>query len=407
VNGAAANAALGAPGITQGDMRADEQILIDDLNAHGGIAGRKIVPVFHAVDATSNDTADARGEAICADFTQDHHVFVAFTGSEPAAMLTCLMKAGVVVVQDDLSLADSQTFTDNPYYVMVSELSIDRLARTEVSALSAQDYFSGWDPALGAARPTKGKVGVITWDLPAFVRTTKNVLVPALAKAGYPPDAADTVYIAPPQRTSDEGAAAAAVSNAVLKFRSDGVDHVIVFDSSALLTLFFLENAQSQHYFPRYGVSSQNGPQALLDSGAVQKEQLRGSVGIGFVPVIDITPSEDPDSGPLANDSRRRCIKLMTDHGQKFSDANAEAVALTLCNVWWFTRDVFNHAGGALNRAGFLKAVSALGTSFESGLTFGTRFSDTQHDGASMVRYYGYDEACGCMHYRGGNIPTS
>src|SRR5213079_947121 len=39
VSGAAANAALGAPGITQGDEKADVQILIDDVNAHGGILG--------------------------------------------------------------------------------------------------------------------------------------------------------------------------------------------------------------------------------------------------------------------------------------------------------------------------------------------------------------------------------
>jgi hypothetical protein len=404
VNGAAANAALGAPGITQGDEKADAQILIDDVNAHGGVAGRKLVPVFHAVDATSTDTADAIAQSICSDFTQDHHVFVAFVGNQ-ATLLKCLMDAGVVVLNDDVSAADSQTFKDNPYFVMISAFNLDRIAKAEIPALVAQDYFSGWDPSLGAARPApKAKTGVITWDDPNFVRANKGSFLTGLASAGYSPDQNDIVYITPPQRTSDDGAAEAQVANAVLKFRSDGVDHVLIFDSSAGLSLFFLESAQSQHYFPRYSVNSQNGPQALMDTGAIQKQQLVGSVGIGWFPILDISTAEDPDNGPYSNPSRQKCIKLMTDHGQSFSDANAEGVALLYCNSYWFLQRIFSNTGGQVNRPAFLAGIKATGSSFQSTITFGTRFSDTAHDGAAFVRYYAYDDACGCMHYKSGDI---
>src|SRR5207249_10346778 len=40
-NGKAANEAIGAAGITQGDEQANVRVLVDDINAHGGVAGRK------------------------------------------------------------------------------------------------------------------------------------------------------------------------------------------------------------------------------------------------------------------------------------------------------------------------------------------------------------------------------
>src|SRR5437763_937118 len=79
--GGAANAAIGAAGITQGDEKANDQIVIDDINAHGGVAGRKIVPIFHGLDATSTNTLDSQYQAACDDLTQYHKVFAAFAGS--------------------------------------------------------------------------------------------------------------------------------------------------------------------------------------------------------------------------------------------------------------------------------------------------------------------------------------
>ena len=49
----AVNQAAGAGGISVGDTKADGNAIIDDINKHGGIAGRKVVPVWQAVDSTS------------------------------------------------------------------------------------------------------------------------------------------------------------------------------------------------------------------------------------------------------------------------------------------------------------------------------------------------------------------
>ena len=94
----------------------------------------------------------------------------------------------------------------------------------------------------------------------------------------------------------------------------------------------------------------------------------------------------------------------MESKGITFADANAEAVAMGICNTLWFFRDAVKASGNVLNRDGFRAGVERLGTSFQSASVFATRFTPTQHDGGSAVRYYVFDEPCGCMKYTSGNI---
>ena len=56
-------------------------------------------------------------------------------------------------------------------------------------------------------------------------------------------------------------------------------------DYMQLRSLFRTEQ-ESQAFFPRYGFSSQNGAEALLGPGDVRPEQFRGSMGIGWWPIL-------------------------------------------------------------------------------------------------------------------------
>jgi hypothetical protein len=403
-NAGAANAAIGAAGITTGDEEAEFKALIDDINANGGLAGRKVVGVEHPFDTASTKPIDTIYQEACDDWTQDHKIFIAMTGTQEV-MLQCLHERGVFAVEDNLTLSDEATFRRFPYYVEVGSLNLDRAAAAEVPALKAQGWFSGWNAATGQPGGGKAKVGVLTYDRPAFAHAADEVLVPALAALGYGPDAADVVKVTNPQSTQDTGAVAAAVSGAVLKFRSDKVSHVIILDASAVLTLLFLNNAESQHYRPRYGFTSQNGPQALLDPGNIPQAQLIGSKGIGWIPSIDITPSRNPPNGPYSNDARRACLALMSKHGITFSDANAESIAYAHCNEFWLIRDAFKRMGdGPITRDALLRAVESFGTSFQAANGFETRFGPGRHDGAGAARYYAYDGGCGCMTYTSANV---
>jgi len=405
VNGAAANAAIGAAGISQGDEKQNTEVLISDINAHGGVAGRKLVPIYATLDATSSAPVDSQYQAACDTLTQDHKVFVMFAGTSPV-LIQCAHNRNVVAVTTNLTESDSGTFNRFPYYYEVDSLNLDRIAASEVAGLQAQNYFSGWDANAGRPAPGKAKVGVLVTDEPSFTAATNRTLLPALAKAGYPVDPANVVLVPRIERTTDEGPIAAAASNAVLRFRSSGVEHVIIMEPSGVTSLLFANNANSQGYHPRYGLNSQNGVQALADSGGYPKAQLTGAVGVGFLPSLDITPSQNPDDGPYSNDTRKRCVNLYKAHGVSFSDTNAKAIGLNNCNSMWFFEKAADAIKGALNRDNFLAAVNQMGSSFQSVDTFATNFSPAQHDGAAAVRYWAYDAGCQCMAYKSGNIPV-
>lgn len=404
VNSAAANAAVGANGITQGDLKGEEQVLIDDINAHGGLAGRKFVPVWHQYDNTSADSADVQEQSACDDYTQDHKTF-AVLDSGRDTFRTCIEKRGGLEVDSPLSISDAATFSQYPHYVEVSSMNLDRSAAALGPALGTEGWAGGWDSGLGQPGPAKAKVGIVTYDFPTFSHAVDQVLIPGLAKVGLAPDPADVRKVLWLQSNADVGSVAAGISSAVLKFRQDGVDHVIVFDERGVLTLLFLNNAQSQHYFPRYGWTSSNGPQTLVDAGDVQPQQLLGSMGIGWLPQLDITPSRNPDNGPYSNDARRRCVALYKAHGVTFPDTNAEAGALDLCTQFWFLQLVANTlTGGPITRDRFMATVNNVGSAFQGAGVLGLKFNATKHDGVSVYRYYVYDTGCGCMLYKSGNI---
>jgi hypothetical protein len=402
-NGGAANAAIGAAGITQGDPKTEAQIVVDDINAHGGVAGHKLEIVWHEIDGNSTATYNTIEQETCDDWTQDHKVFAAFAAGGDTLM-QCLQNRGVIELSDDLSSADAATFHKYPYYVELGSMNLDRAAATEVLALKAQSYFSGWSHVTGSPSNAKVKTGIVAYDGPSWDHAIDSVLAPALRAAGYGPAAEDIIRISPLEQTADTGPVGAAVSSAVLKLRSDQVSHVFVFDERALLTLFFAQAADSQGYRPRYALTTQNGVQALMDGSEMPKRQLIGSMGIGWLPGIDITPSQNTRNGPYSNAPRKKCLAMMEAKGVTFADANAEAIGTGICATYWFFRDAVAAGGNVLNRQGFINGVNQLGTSFLDPGNFANRFTPTQHDGVAAYRHYAYDGGCGCMKYTSGNI---
>ncbi|GAC1611194.1 MAG: hypothetical protein NVS3B26_22450 [Mycobacteriales bacterium] len=64
-NGDAGNAAIGAA-VSQGDEVGEAKAIRDDINSHGGVAGRNLQIVFHPYDATSQQTNDTQDASDCA-----------------------------------------------------------------------------------------------------------------------------------------------------------------------------------------------------------------------------------------------------------------------------------------------------------------------------------------------------
>jgi ABC-type branched-subunit amino acid transport system substrate-binding protein len=401
-NADAQQAALGNTAVTTGDTRTMMQIRVDDLNAHGGIGGRKVVPVYHGIDATSTQTAAQVAEAACADFTQDHHVF-ATVGSSNPDFLTCMRKAGSVAVLGGNSLVGetSAQYMQHPADFDVISLSIDRLAADLVPVLVRTHYFDPWNTASGAPGVGKARVGIIVPDRPEF-HSGVAVLLAALKSAGITVAAQDVAYFTWPQSTGEDAQAVADIQAYVLKFRANGVTHVLPLEQNAMV--FFGAAADKQGYRPRYGLNSATAAQQYVGS-LLPASQLNGAVGLGFFPNTDLSSADNPETGPYSNPARRQCLDLMRRHGQTFRDTSAEANALTLCDSFSSLRSLLQSIPRATpwNQGTFSQALDHIGGLPSANLT-SVRYGPGKRDAVSVGWVWRFQADCACLRYSGARF---
>lgn len=377
---AGANAALGAGQQNPGDTRRYYQTAIDDVNARGGVLGRKLVPVFHEVSAADN--IDASAQAACSRWTEDTQVAAMFFRGE--VTYQCAKKAGVLV----WGTGGTQPVYDRyPNLFAPSSIRLESLFEKTVHAMVKQ----GWHKP-EPKWPT-GKIGLITWQAPEYEYAMKNGYHKGLAANGLKDE--DTRYIAVPQNAGSIADASAAISSAVLAFRQKGIDHVFIGDgpagifAGAGLTLLFLQNADSQGYYPRYGFNTYNSP----DFDSHPQRQLVGMLAIDGA---DTEPAND--EGIELNPVREHCVKLMQKKGLPVGDELTRLLAANACEIAFFTEAILDKAGGTtLDRV--IPAGLSLGTSYRSPLTYGTRLTGDRRDGLYLFRNLKFDQGCACITY--------
>lgn len=399
-NAGAINEAAGLGAITSGDDKANTEAIIKDINRRGGIAGRKLVPVYASFDSTSAQTMDQQWAAVCQKFTRDQpRVFAVIDSGLVESYRECIAKAGVLMVTSGLPTTGAEAFRRYPLYVELGYPNVDRLAAHHVAPLVAQDYFTPWNSLTGQPAATGAvKVGIYTYDDKVFSSAVDRHLVPALRKLGYDPIVARIAQI---NTASDYSSQAAAAKSAQLTFATNGVTHVIPFETNGGLSVFFLANARSQGYYPRYGVSSASGIQALIDTGAYDQRQFNGTVGFGWIPSLDIPLADYKPDGPYSNAARRACLKVMRDNGITFDSGNAEGIAMASCATLYLLKTAGDRAGARLTATTFMRAVESLGTSYEKAGGLGQEFRPGRHDPANKAYFWRYVDSCTCMQYRG------
>ena len=401
-NADAVNQSIGATGLTSGDERADAQAVIDDINAHGGVAGRKLVPVWARYDAQSQDTDANQDQAICATMTQDHHVAASIGIGLTDNFLSCVLKSGAIDVASSNIDPDRAYFRQFPYYFQIGTLSQDRMMAQLVRSLVRQRYFSGWDTTSGQASATapRAKIGVIGYDLPEWSRPTKNVLLPALKAAGYPVDPADVQLVYTPTSTAEDGRTLAEMQNAALKFRQDGVTHVILLDTGGQFLTFFGKDAKSQHYYPRYGLESGSGMQGIYDAGLTDADQLNGAMGFSWEPSIDLSAAA---ANKYQTASTKHCLKVMKDRtGQTYDSTNAASIALDYCDEIYLFAKAANAAGPVINRDTLRRAIEGLQYAFAPSLVPESFFGPDRHDGVEDGWDEVWDSSCTCTKFTTG-----
>jgi hypothetical protein len=386
-NQAAANAAVGAGGAGGSDARQNYDAVVGEINKSGGLLGRKIVPVYYGIDATSSTPIDQQYQQACAYFTKDHRVFTIFGGRDEI-MLTCADKQGALDLYSGFGSSVPGTFRAHRAYVEISAINLVRSMTVTVEGLSTQNYFGA-----------KPKIGVVSWDYPNFHEAVDKGLRPALA-AHHLALAAPPQYVTPPQTVQELSGTSAGLSSAVLKFSTEGIDHVMLLDGPAglcgvgCITALFMRAAQSQNYHPRYGLNDNNAPVTLYASGLLPAEQLKNSLAVGW---SDLEKSQD--AGWHVNAARERCFALMRKKGADLSSANAQLSAASACDELWFLTGAVNRNGGSLSVGRVMSWADGIGGAFASTQVYGTYFSAIQHDGVGSVRNFRFDDGCNCFKY--------
>jgi hypothetical protein len=374
-------AAAGAIGSKQspGDEMAEYQTLVNNVNSHGGLLGHPITPVFFAYDPLGSQLS-TQEQAMCASFTQDHHVFAALVLSLTTdTALSCLQRAGVVTIARGGygSSLDSQVFRQFSHYVAAGSLSLDLLSQALVKGLHGQGFFG-----------SGVKIGLVV-DTGAVYTTAQKALSKALGTYGK--KLADVASVEAPTSIQGLSQAAAGIQSAVLKFSSDGVNRVLFLEPTAAPALFMLD-AQTQGYHPRYGLSTNDELTMLVPT--VSPSQLTGAAGIGWYPLADV-----PSTSSSLNAAGKACLNLLNSDGANLPSQSTQAAALTLCDQMTVLQTA-TKLGKALSANAFMHGLNAAGSSIKTAAFFALNYSG-RRDGIAAVRDLAFEASCPCFQYSG------
>jgi hypothetical protein len=377
---AAGDRAIGASGAAQSyDFRDVVNAVVNYANKHGGFAGRKLKAIYYDYSLTADQTV--QDQSACDFWTHDHKVF-AMPGIDDI-LRTCAEKAGAVSLISGATVAS--TYVKYPHFIEPFGVRLDRLGTMTINGLYKAGYFAG-------------KLGMITWDDPTFRYAFVHGYEQSLARHHI--KLVDKAFIGIPEQIGGIADMSAAMRSVVTKFRSEGIDHVIIEDGHAGvwagggLTLEFMDQAESQVYHPRYGQNADNIP----GSSELPSDQMDKAIAI-----MDSDAEPKNDAGWHENKTRQKCFKIEADAGFPVSTSNSEDedLAAQACDTVFFLQRVINGLTTSLTSDAFVSGVAQLGRSWPSAYVYGTQFAPGLRDGSAEVRRAEYFQSCGCLRYAG------
>ena len=192
---------------TYGNQPAIDQVFINDLNAHGGILGRTIVPVYKSYCPIGNTTA----LAACTSFTEDDKVFAVL-----GRLYDNTGDAELCVSRDHQTIHIghqlSQAWIDQapPALLMSPDVSAERRATVLLNLVKANGTLTGKKVATLTDTDTAG--------------TVTKVIKPALDAMGLAQGSPAVVTII----GSDTSAAQSQLDSFIEKWKGEGVNAIVL-----------------------------------------------------------------------------------------------------------------------------------------------------------------------------------
>ncbi|HVV76367.1 MAG TPA: hypothetical protein VHC43_10055 [Mycobacteriales bacterium] len=379
--------ALGLKNANPGNQVKDGKAMVDELNREGGLFGRKVVEVANNVSTASMlVNAQQDGAEACTHFTQDRPVVAVWNTLTPLDTPTfrsCFEQAKIPLLSGSIAPTDTAALNAlHGYATSVISPSFTDLAPVLVSRLKAEGYFSGWNTTAGAPGNAPVKIGIIAKNDSTGTRAAA-ILSGVLARAGYPPTAQFNYTVSASGTSSN-------LSSAVLQFRSRGITHVFSTDNGYGM---FLQQADSQKYYPRSAITTFDTP-ALLTTN-VSKKVLIGAMGLGEDPSVDVDFGQDPG---YITPAEKSCLaeqeKLQSYKGLRF----AEAVALEYCDAFRLIKAAAL-AGGGLTGPQVVAGLQRAGPSFVPAITFTSNLHRNDFALPGAGRDLAFESKCGCFAY--------
>lgn len=210
-------------------------------------------------------------------------------------------------------VADSKFLAQHPNFFAPDAISVERYAQALIKVSVSRGLLKKGD-----------KLGVLTEDCPWGPRIYNNVIVPLAKSYGIGTDTASFSCIKSLSGQEIESASQSS-QQAALKFRTDGVTHVMaVTGAEGFVIVQMQTNASQQKWYPKYLITTNGFPYNNgRRDGAVMfsSDALDNMSGIGFQPLIDIGDQAKPVS-PAQAAQQARCRAMDATQGGATSDTS-------------------------------------------------------------------------------------
>lgn len=379
--GSSAQSAIGRDPGASNDGVAMLKGMVNYFNAHGGLAGHKITPVYVFIDALSTDW-ETQAQSACATLTQDNRVdaVISIQNNYYSTTFTpCIQKAGIPNIAllvggvDDVELSK--------YSTLISPVapSINRRFKALINGLTRNGFLA-----------PKNKIGVIVEDCPQNNRAYATTVEPMLSAAKIP-HLKRTINCA--QGFGDAAGIIAAFGNSVLPFKAAGVDRVmLVTGFEQLGSGTFEKQAKSQSYYPSYALTSTSSVgvnDMQMPDGSLSRVQA-----VGWSPVRDVTTLEP------GNANTKRCLSMLKPYRVSGDRANLKEME-GICDGFFILEAALAKTGGSAAAASILRAVGQLGSAFQSATALSglTQVTSSRRDGPQNFAVSTYRASCVCFAY--------
>jgi ABC-type branched-subunit amino acid transport system substrate-binding protein len=358
--------------VSFGDGKKEAQAVIDDINAHGGAGGRKLVPTWIAVQATDSD---ANRQAACLGAVQDAHPVALFAiFNLTAGLAKCVQQANTLMIDVALGAGDEDL------YKQAKNLAF---SPSQITRDAEQKLVLGLAHAQGKL-PAGKPVGIVAQgDDPMYPRVVHNTIEPLLRSWGVPYN----------EQILSSGSDTSGMNSAILKFQQEHVDTVVFsFGSGGIPEVLFMQAADQQQFRPAYLMGDST------DTNFVGQEapaaQIKRISGAGTYPLANVRADQYP-SPP----TERHCLDVLNKAIGGYTNRYSSLTGTLYCEIMYSFAFVAGHVQGPVTSAAWSQAYHALGTSYSPVTSFTTRFLPGRPDGASSYREIGFGAACACITY--------